>query len=75
MRLGRRVYSVIAERLVASSATVPAVPKYLVVKQKEGDFKKVSTFFTDKAVTGSLVQNIRKAAGGVLVETLNDQQG
>ena len=48
------------------------------MKQKKGDFKKVSHFLIEKAVTsctGSGIQEIRKAAGGLLVKTLNDDQG
>ena len=40
------------ERLELSSANVLAVPKYLVVKRKEGDFVKASPFLIKKAITG-----------------------
>ena len=66
-----------SERFVTPSATVPAVPKYLLVPQKEGDFAKVSLFFIQKAITGcagSTVQNVSKVTAGLLVGTLNDQQ-
>ena len=55
-----------------------AMPKYLVVKQKDGDFAKVSLFLIEKSITGcaeSVVQDISKDTGGLLVETLIDQHG
>lgn len=57
---------------------MPAVSKLLVVKRKESDFGKVCSFFTEKTVTscaGSVIQNIRNAARGLLDEGLYNQQG
>ena len=48
----RRHYSLVdVERFVTSSANVPVELKCLVVKQKEGDFAKVTPFLTEKAIT------------------------
>lgn len=45
--LRMRHYSLVDfEKFLMSSANVPAVPTYLVVKRKEGDFVKVSHFFS-----------------------------
>ena len=66
-----------AETFLISSANMPAVPKYLVAKRIEDDFAKVSPFLIDKANIGctrSAIQDIRKVAGGLLIETLNDKQ-
>ena len=51
---------------LAPSASTPVVPKYLIVKRKEGDFKKVNPFLIEKFVTacaGSTVTDFRKTAG------------
>ena len=71
--------SLYTERFLTSSANVPAVPKYFVVKRKEGEFAKASPFLVTKkkTITGCFrlaVQEIRKAEGGLLVKTLTDQQ-
>ena len=63
------------------SVTVQAMPDTFGmygIMRKEDDFAKVSPFLIEKVLTGcagSGVQNIRKIAGGLLIETLNDQQG
>ena len=75
----RRYFSTVdTERFLTSSAAAQAVSRYLVVQRKEGDFTKVNLFLIGKAVIGCpgpAVQDIRKSAGGLLVESLNDQQG
>ena len=58
----RHFSSVDTERHLTSSAAVPVVPRYLVMKRKEGDFRKVSPFLTENGVNGcaeSAVQEIR----------------
>ena len=52
VKIRRNFSSVDAERIVTSSATVPAVLKYLMVNRKEGDFAKARPFLIEKAVTG-----------------------
>ena len=56
---------------------MPVVPRCLVVRWKEGDFTKGSPFLIERVVTsyaGSAVEDNREAVGGLLIETLNDQQ-
>ena len=51
---------------------------YLNVERKGEDFIKVSPFLRAMAVTvcvGSSVTDIRKWAGGLLIETVTDRQG
>ena len=53
----------------------PAVRKYLLVKRKQGNFKKMSPFLKEESVTacaGAVDPDIRKTAGDLLMETPTD---
>lgn len=55
-----------------------AVPKYLTVKRKEGNFEKVSPFLIEKCINtwaGSAIRDIKKTPTGLLLETFNENQG
>lgn len=55
-----------------------AVLKYLTVKRTEGNFDKVSPFIIERSIStcaGSAVKDIQKTSSGLLVETVNDNQG
>ena len=56
---------------MTSFAIVPAGRKYLVAKRKEGDFGKASPFVIEKDV----IQDIRKAAYGLFVNTVYEKLG
>lgn len=63
--------------LLTKAAITTLVPRCMVVKQKEGDFTKVSPFLTEKTITahaGSSIKDIRKMNLGLMIKTLNDQQ-
>ena len=54
-----------------------AVPKYLTVKRKEGNFEKVSPFLIEKCINtwaGSAIRDIKKTPTGLLLETFNENQ-
>lgn len=74
----RNFTSVETERFLTQAATTVPVPRYLIVKQKEGDFANVSPFLIQKSITacaGSAVKDIKKIGSGLMIETLNDEQG
>ncbi|XP_031337236.1 uncharacterized protein LOC116182311 [Photinus pyralis] len=56
--------------------TEESVPRFLVVKRKEGDFNNVSPFLISKSLYGLLgeVKNVKKVKGELLIETRTSKQ-
>lgn len=61
---------------LTSQESMDIVPRFLVVKRKEGDFANVSPFLIDKVLSSVVgaVQSIRKIREGLLIETSSTSQ-